>query len=327
MKGEHADRMKERVVAVTVTYNDIAYLKKSLQALRTQTVPLARIVVVDNNSSAENKALLAAEQDSLVDVLWLDENLGGAGGFEHGMRYAHEKYDPDWYWLMDADAYPRSDCLERLLAHRTEDDNIGILAPLIFGVDLQEYQLYHIKNVSKLLYRDLLLYSSVEEIPDCMSRFETDAFVGPLIARRAVERLGYADGDLFIYGDDHEYTYRVTRDFDMLLVRDAVINHRDQPMNGTQKPENWWKEYYAFRNRALFIKKYSKNQFYQWAGVAMLHLRLCKQLLKTATSSYNPKMKQYRCRLLGRAIRDGLAGKKGKTLDPAAERKKVTALE
>lgn len=327
MKGENADRMEERVVAVTVTYNDIAYLKKSLQALRAQTVPLARVVVVDNNSSAENKALLAAEQDSLVDVLWLDENLGGAGGFERGMRYAHEKYDPDWYWLMDADAYPQADCLERLLAHRQDSDRVGILAPLIYGVDLRQYQLYHIKNVSRLLYRDLLLYATAEEIPAGTPRFETDAFVGPLIARRAVEKVGYADGDLFIYGDDHEYTYRVTREFDMLLVREAIINHRDQPVNGAQKPENWWKEYYAFRNRVLFIKKYSKNQFYQWVGVAMLHLRLCKQLLKTAASSYNPKMKQYRRRLLCRAIRDGLAGKKGKTLDPAVERKKVTALE
>lgn len=318
--------MREQVVAIAVTYNDYAYLKKALDALRAQTFPVSKIVVVDNNSSDENKEKLKKEIDGLVDVVWLEENLGGAGGFERGMRYAHEKYDPSWYWLMDADAYPRYDCLEQLLHHQKESENLGILAPLIYGVDLQQYQLYHIKNVSKLLYRDLPLYSSEKEIPAGTSHVETDAFVGPLIARRAVEDLGYPDGELFIYGDDHEYTYRVTRKYDMLLVKEAVINHRDQPIKGVQKPENWWKEYYAFRNRILFIKKYRKNIIHELTGIALLYLRVLKQFFKNLVAPYNPKMKKYRYKLLSLAIADGLSGKMGKVLDPMAFRVKMAEI-
>lgn len=318
--------MNECVVAVTVTYNDFSYLKKALTALREQTVPLTHIVVIDNNSSDENKSLLSDEQDSLVDVLWLDENIGGAGGFEAGMRYAHEKYDPDWYWLMDADAYPRQDCLELLLSHNQDSKNIGILAPLIYGVDLQQYQLYHIKNVSKLLYRDILLYSSVDDIPNGVSKLETDAFVGPLISKKAVEELGYADGDLFIYGDDHEYTYRVTRKFDMLLVKEAIINHRDQPVNGQQRPENWWKEYYAFRNRILFIKKYQKGFLHGVICQGMFLFRVIKAVLKNIVSGYNNELKKYKKALILQSVKDGYLGLNGKTVDPIIEKNKVKSL-
>lgn len=320
--------MNESVVAVTVTYNDFDYLKKALAALREQTIPLAHIVVVDNNSSEENKSLLAAEQDSLVDVLWLDDNIGGAGGFEAGMRYAHEKYNPDWYWLMDADAYPRQDCLELLLSHSKDSEKIGILAPLIYGVDLQQYQLYHIKRVSKFLYRDLILYSSVDEIPAGTSLIEADAFVGPLVARRAIETVGYADGGLFIYGDDQEYTYRVTRKLDMLLVKEAIINHRDVSAAGNQLPTTaWWKEYYAFRNRILFIKEFQRNILHGAICQGMFLLRIIKALLKNQLSRYNKNLKKYKKALIFQAVKDGYAQRKGKTIDPAIEKAKVKSIE
>ena len=320
--------MDKCVVAVTVTYNDFFYLKKALAALREQTVPLAHVVVVDNNSFEENKVLLAAEQDSLVDVLWLDDNIGGAGGFEAGMRYAHEKYNPDWYWLMDADAYPRQDCLELLLSHSKDSEKIGILAPLIFGVDLHQYQLYHIKRVSKLLYRDLVLFSSVDEIPSGTSLIEADAFVGPLVARRAIETVGYADGELFIYGDDQEYTYRVTRKLDMLLVKEAIINHRDVSATGNQFPTTaWWKEYYAFRNRILFIKEFQRNILHGAICQGMFLLRIIKALLKNKLSHYNKSLKKYRQALIFQAVKDGYAQRKGRTIDPAIEKAKVKSLE
>lgn len=315
------------VVAVTVTYNDYDYLKRALDALRKQTVSLAHVIVVDNNSSEKNRALLAEELDSLVDVLWLEDNLGGAGGFEHGMRYAHDKYNPDWYWLMDADAYPQPNCLERLLVHRHDSENVGILAPLIFGVDQQQYQFYHIKSVSRFLYRDLPLYSSADEIPPGISHIEADAFVGPMVSRRAVEKVGYADGELFIYGDDQEYTYRVSRKLDVLLVKEAVINHRDVSETGEQIPTAWWKDYYAFRNRILFIREFQRNFLYGTVGQGMFLLRIFKALLKNRMGQYNAGLKKYRRDLIFRAVKDGYAGRKGKTVDPVAEKEKVKVLE
>ena len=319
--------MIERVVAITVTYNDYDYLKRALDAMRKQTYPLQKIIVVDNHSSLEAQEKLKTQEDDLVEVLWLPDNTGCAGGMQAGMKYTCEKYSPDWYWLMDSDAFPAPDCLETLLVHKADTDNIGILAPLIFGVERQEYQFYHLKKISKLLYRDLQIYSSYDKIPAGASPIDADAVVGPLVSKKAVDRLGIIDSGFFIYGEDVEYTYRVSRQFDELLVKEAIIYHRDVSDDGAQIPTAWWKDYYALRNRILFIKEFQKNFLHGALGQGMFLLRILKALLKNRLSRYNSSLKTYRRGLIFQSVKDGYAGKKGKTIDPVEEKEKVKAME
>jgi len=316
----------ENVVAVTVTYNDAEYLKKCVAALLRQTYPVAKIIIVDNNSNKANADIIDGFTDEKIYILRLNENLGGAGGFQKGMEYARDKYDPDWYWIMDADAYPQDDCLDKLLSHKNDKENIGYLAPLIFGVDLQQYQLYHHKKLAKYLERDLSLYHDYSEIP-AVSNIIADAFVGPLFSRAAVKKVGVADGGLFIYGDDLEYTYRVSREFSVLLVKNAIINHRDQPAaNGTQQPRNWWKDYYMYRNRLLFIEKFQDNSFKKRIGRFLVWLRIFKQQILNLVRNKG-ELRQLRAKLLADSYKDGRCLKSGKTLDPAEYNSKVVTLE
>ena len=307
-----------RVVAVTVTYNDAEYLKNCVEHLCSQIAPLHKIIIVDNNSNETNKAIIAeikAKYQDAIDVLELKENLGGAGGFESGMRYAKEQYDPDWYWIMDADAYPESDCLEKLLSHCGDEKNIGYLAPLIYGVDLKAYQLYHHKRTTRYLERDIPLYSDYSQIPD-VSDIICDAFVGPLFSKEAVEEVGFPDGGLFIYGDDMEYTYRVTRKFPALLIKDAVINHRDQPAsNGVQQPKNWWKDYYMYRNRLLFINKYQERLIDRTIGRLLVWMRILKQKMICRSTIKNSKLRRKRLAILQKALNDGHNEITGKSID------------
>ncbi len=40
-------------------------------------------------------------------------------------------------------------CLEELLKEKENLDNIGFLAPAIYGIDNKEYQMYHHKLISE----------------------------------------------------------------------------------------------------------------------------------------------------------------------------------
>lgn len=305
----------ENVIAITVTYNDAKYLEKCIKALCDQTYKLNKIIIVDNNSNIENKQIIDSFLEDNIEVLSLTDNLGGAGGFEKGMEYARNKYDPDWYWLMDADAYPENNCLEKLLLYKNSFKNVGILAPLIYGMDLHEYQLYHHKKIVSFLARDISIYKSYEDIPD-VSLIEADAFVGPLVSKGAVCKLGIVDGRFFIYGDDLEYTYRISREFSLVLVKNAIINHRDQPVEGVQKSSNWWKDYYMFRNRIVFVKTFAKNSTSELLGIAYVILRCTKQYLLTFLMPYANELKIIRRKLLLQSIIDGMHGKMGKSIDP-----------
>lgn len=317
----------EKVVAVTVTYNDVEYLLKALEYLKKQTYSLEKIIIVDNCSNDDCKKILSENtQDSVFDVLWLSQNLGGAGGFEKGMKYAYEKYNADWYWLMDADAFPNENCLETLLHYKDHTNNIGYLAPLIYGDNLKKYQLYHHKKLAACLEKDYYIYKDESDIKE-ITMIEADAFVGPLIAKKAVETVGIPDGGLFIYGDDLEYTYRITRKFDAFLIRDAVINHRDQPSNnGSQKPDNWWKDYYMYRNRVLFIREFQQNKIKLVVGIFLVKLRCLKQIIAAYSSGMNKKLLKKRIATIKRAYKDGTKNMTGKTIDPNEFKQEIKEL-
>ena len=75
-----------------------------------------RIIVVNNNSSDGTYEYLQEieKNNEIVDVLNLDKNLGGSGGFSIGVKLAMEKTPQNWIFLADDDAIPQKDMLFNL---------------------------------------------------------------------------------------------------------------------------------------------------------------------------------------------------------------------
>ena len=106
-----------RLVAVVVTYNRLDKLKQTLaRLLEAPAGVLSAVVVVDNASTDGTADWLAAQGDPRLTVQRSEHNLGGAGGFETGLRLATERFDPDWMVVMDDDAHPAPGALEAFFA-------------------------------------------------------------------------------------------------------------------------------------------------------------------------------------------------------------------
>lgn len=314
---------EDRVVAITVTYNRPQTLKHCLDALEKQSRRPDQVIVVDNCSTPEHKAEVRKLTEGRADttVLWLNENLGGAGGFEAGVRAVRDAGDADWYWLMDDDAYPRPDCLKQLLDAAEGKENAGCMAPVIFGVDLKEYQMYHHKRLSPVALKDSSVADSYEKL-EALTRLEANAFVGPLIAKRAADLVGVPDGSLFIYGDDTEYTYRISRAMDIYLVKAAVIDHQDPPVKDNfMDPAGWWKEYYRVRNRFFFYREFHKNRLIHLAAeVYMITMALRLMAAGLLKEKYRG-VRRLRVWVYAKAVADGLGNKRGRRVDPEQYRK------
>lgn len=310
---ENREEKQETVAAITVTYNRTRTLEKCLTALLAQSRKVDEIIVVDNNSSDEEKKKirnLIASCDN-VRLVELDDNMGGAGGFEAGMREA-KKLDPDWYWLMDDDAYPREDCLEKLLAYGKKLPDAGGVCPVIYGVDLERFQMFHHKKLSRVMLKNIPVSKSYQELNE-ITKEDANAFVGPLFSKKAVNELGIADGSLFIYGDDTEYTYRVSRHHSLYLIKNAVIDHQDAPVtNDNMTAGGWWKEYYCNRNQYFMIRKFHKNMCMRYLAYGILTARLLAIIVKSKLKGYH----NLRSKLIIQAMKDGMSNKRGKTLDP-----------
>ena len=359
------NRNGEKITAITVTFNRTVTLKKCIAALLAQSRPVDDIIIVDNHSKPEERAILdeLAASNKRIHLHVLSDNMGGAGGFEAGMRLAVDKYPADWYWIMDDDAYPRTDCLEKLLEARdaltrkkTEPNNftkpeikhdnnvnssendvqaskiryscseneIGFLAPLIYGVDLKKYQLYHHKKLCGIALVSNPIVNTNKDL-EKINPVEANAFVGPLISKEAVQKVGIADGSLFIYGDDTEYTYRVTRHFSGFMIRDAVIDHQDPPLIGDNylEPKGWWKEYYSNRNWMLLVNEFSENIFKRICAKLIVGSKIIRYMIAAAIKPKYAGYRTIRIQLLVLALNDGLKNRHGKSVDPLEYNKKL----
>ena len=104
-----------RVTAVVVTWNRKALLLECLECLRRQTAK-ADILVVDNASTdGTGEALRPMIEAGEIAYVNTGKNLGGAGGFQFGVKAAVEA-GCDYVWIMDDDSMPTPTALEALLS-------------------------------------------------------------------------------------------------------------------------------------------------------------------------------------------------------------------
>lgn len=309
----------DKIIVATVTYNSSHYLRRLVEAVAIQKYPVEKIVAIDNASTEEHKKAISAlaADYPFLEVVTSSENLGGAGGFEKGVQYILDKgYEFDWIWIMDDDAFPREDCLEKMMEHKNLE-KIGALIPMIYGVELQQFQFYHHKRISKYLDSDIRVGNSLEEFDD-ITEIETNAFVGPLVSKHAIANVGIPNGSLFIYGDDTEYMYRISRKYKLYLIKDAVMNHRDvQENNSVINPGRFWKEYYKYRNRLLFIAEFQENRWKRFCGQMLVIKAILRETISTLRHKEYHGYRKLRISCLFKAISDGLSLRSGKTIDPA----------
>ncbi|MBV4225224.1 glycosyltransferase family 2 protein [Parabacteroides distasonis] len=206
-----------KVFAVVVTYNRLSCLRKVVDKLENQSSRITKIVIVDNSSTDGTKEWL----ESLVAdhfIVIRQENLGGAGGFHTGCKYAYE-HGADWIWMMDDDIYPTDDCLENLLSWTNFSECIQAVRytadnKYVKSESFLYPKLYHVFSPTNYCsFKNGKKYVSVN----------VGCFEGMFISRRVVRLIGFPDSRFFIAGDDLVYGYLASFYTNPILVSNAVM--------------------------------------------------------------------------------------------------------
>lgn len=250
--------MDERsITAIVVTYNRCALLMRCLSALANQTRKPARILVVDNASTDGTLELLEsagwlARED--VRLLRLAHNTGGAGGFSAGLNHAIH-HGAEWAWMMDDDAEPHNNALEELIrVIERPSDVYGSLAvnenETSWPMTLEGAPAH-----TTCLSADIPTKAEVRMLP----------FLGFLIHKDLVAKIGLPDAAFFIAADDVEYCVRAQRAGAKIFV--AGKSHIEHPksrpyqvkipgytLTSLELPP--WKRYYDTRNRLLVAREH-----------------------------------------------------------------------
>lgn len=201
--------MLPEVVAVVVTWNRATLLERILREIDAGDVRPARTVVVDNASTDETPTVLerlAGELTTPLDVVRLDRNTGGAGGFATGLARAL-RTGGSHFWLMDDDGQPPADCLATLLRYA---DRYDFLGPAVVAEDDQRRLCFPIRMPgTATVVHDL---ADVERAAvDGLLEEIVIPFNGVLVTRELVDRIGLPRQEFFIWGDDVEYLWRARK--------------------------------------------------------------------------------------------------------------------
>lgn len=247
--------MRNDTVAVVVTYNRSSLLKENIIALLNQTVS-CDILIIDNASTDNTKEVVDSFQDSHITYYNAGKNLGGAGGFSIGTRLALEN-GYDYFWIMDDDAIPEATANEELLvAAKGLENNFSFLSSLVYWTN---GQLFPMNTPS------LSLDSKAETILESASKYNlipisTASFVGCFVNAQVALEAGIPISEFFIYGDDVEYTTRLSSYSQAYVSLKSKIVHKAPSIVGSTDVSACAKDrigryYYHFRNRVYIAKK------------------------------------------------------------------------
>ena len=304
-----------RLVAVLVTQNRRDELEATLtRLLQTPPAQLAAVVVVDNASEDGTAAWLAGHDSDRLVVHRCGRNLGGAGGFETGMRLAVTRFDPDWLVLMDDDARPLPEALARFHARDRADH--AAWAAAVYHPDGRICDINR-PSVNPFWHRRAFLRTALGHgrdgfhIPE--SAYDADrprpidaaSFVGLFVSRRGVGLAGYPDGKLFLYGEDVLYTLRLSEAGGSIAFDpDITFEHAYSTVDSAQRRfRPLWKSYYLHRNLLMVYRRAAGPMF--WPALLVILPRWI------ARARHHRGDRGAYLRFLWRAVGDGLRARTG----------------
>ncbi|WP_407290789.1 dTDP-4-dehydrorhamnose reductase [Stutzerimonas zhaodongensis] len=214
----------DQIYAVVLSYKRKDLLKRCLDGIHAQTRPCAGIIVVDNASNDGTDQMLLQSELPNLKVYVLSHNTGASGGFSAGFRLAYQQ-GADFIWMMDDDVIPEPDALEQLmqggerLAERKQ--------PYAYLLSMAYTESGLLTNVPRVDERtNSIDYENWPALLDIgVIPVRPATYVSILVPRSSLAQHGLPLAPMFMWGDDTEFTMRISQNVPGYLVAASKVLH------------------------------------------------------------------------------------------------------
>ena len=292
--GRYSDTVvpERDIAAIVVTYNRRDKLINCIKSLIAQKGGRPDIIIIDNASTDGTRdALESYISEGSIIYKNTERNIGGAGGFEIGCREA-VGLGYKYLWLMDDDCVPdETALLELKKAHNKLSGRYGFLSSKVLWKDgsLCKMNIQKKDVISKLKHFD----RQIEPI-------QFASFVSCFIKASVVKEMALPIGEFFIWGDDLEYTRRISLEYPCYYVGKSVVVHDCETNAGSNialdaldRLKNY---FYAYRNEVYIFKREGLK------GIGYWGVRLIYHLIRIALSGEKYKSVRFSTLLKGTLI-------------------------
>jgi GT2 family glycosyltransferase len=259
---------------VTVNWNQPKLTYECIHSLRENNFREFSLVIVDNGSTDNSLEYLNMIAEK--ELIATSENLGFAGGFNIGLKYAMSK-GADYIFMVNNDAISQPKMLDNLI-DTAEQLEAGIAAPAIYYLDSPDQIWSTGGKIIALLSAPIDGHSRKIPLPKEPVRRDFLTGCALLIHNSVFEKIGFFDEGFFLYYEDLDFFMRAKKaGISVWLVPDAKLLHHVSASIVENKSEifYYWMGYSSWR----YFSKHLK--LWQWFFVIPWRLtHLFKMILK-----------------------------------------------
>lgn len=262
-----------KIAIVTVDYNnhkDTDEYLNSSKILDTSNLDVLWLVV-DNGSDQS----VADVVNKYPGYVWMQtgKNLGFAGGFNRGIKYAKE-WGADFVLIINNDTlFSDKNLLKKMLQVFKNNPKAGVVSPkILFAPEYEFYkERYDKSDRGKIIWYaggtfDWDNVRSIHRGIDDVDKGQYDLtektdFVSGccvLVKREILEKVGYFEDKLFAYYEDSDWIERIKKaGYERWYEGNSFIHHK---VSRTSVAGSDWSDYLITRNRLWFGMKYAPNR-------------------------------------------------------------------
>ena len=247
-----------KVTIIIPNYNGIDFLKDCIESLRYQSYKNFEVLIVDNGSKDKSveylKCLESYENNLNIKVIYLDENLGFAGGVNVGLAAS----DSEFIILLNNDTEVFPDYVEMLVNAIEKSEKIFAVNPLMINAHNKELVDDAGDGYSLLGWGYQIGVG--EKVKDfTKKRTVFSACAGASIYRKSIlDEIGYFDEMHFAYLEDMDLSFRARlRGYIIGFEPKAKVYHLGSATSGSKY--NSFKVRLAARNNIYLIYKNMTN--------------------------------------------------------------------
>lgn len=215
------------IATIIVTYNRCDLLIECIDALCKYS-PETDIMVVNNASTDGTEAALKKYiRTNHIIYFNTGTNIGGAGGFNYGLKKAYQM-GYEYFWLMDDDTIVQENSLKEIIYRaKILKNKWGFISGQAVWTDGAECKM----NRHKIKGR----YKNISNKDNGLFAVKQATFVSFFTRRDVIEEVGFPIKEYFIWGDDTEYSLRISQLYPCYYASKSKVVHKMKENKSTSK--------------------------------------------------------------------------------------------
>jgi len=289
---------------IIVSFNTSDLLRKCLNKVYKslsfgKIEKMSEVIVVDNGSTDDSVSMIQKNFPK-VEVIKNDKNLGFSKANNLGMKKASGKY----ILLLNSDTEIKNDALDKLLETIKNDDKIGVVGGKLLNNDgsLQPSTGFF-PNIDKVFFwmffiDDIPLLNKIlkpyhaEDKSFYEKTQQVDWVSGAcfMLRREVIENVGFLDENIFMYGEELEWCYRIkSSGFKVIFAPEVHILHL-KGASGGLSTAGILEEYKAL---LYFYKKHKPTWQFPVLRLILMSGALLRILIFGIIGSYKARLPLY----------------------------------